>query len=141
MRIGINSNLTHGSPPTDAMMEAADDAGIMLIPESPIRGNELSRFNPGYTPQSVRNMGRHCRNHPGMARYTLTNEGGDKRGGQWPWPALIDAMLGVDDGHPLVFELNLKTEVEIQDSFLKSRIARIFGYGFSHHLQLRRSCK
>ena len=105
-RIGINTNRTHCSPPTDYMMETADEAGFMLIPEAPIWGNGLSRFQPDATPQTVRDMGLQCRNHPCVARYSLTNEVAGPRDDKWPWRALIDAMLEVDDRHPLVFELN-----------------------------------
>ena len=106
MRIGINMNRLHCSPPTTYMMEAADEVGFMLIPEAPIWGNGLSRFNPQYTPQTYMDMGRHCRNHPCVARYSLSNEVREKRDENWPWRAAIDAMLTVDDRHPLVFEIH-----------------------------------
>lgn len=44
MRVGITSNRIHQSTPTQAMMDAADEVGFLLKPESPIRGC------PGYEP-------------------------------------------------------------------------------------------
>ena len=103
MRIGININRLHCSPPTEYMMEAADEVGFMLIPEAPIWGNNLSRYDPKYTPQTYHDMGEACRNHPAVARYSLSNE---VRG--WPdhWPEAIEDMRAVDDIHPLVYELD-----------------------------------
>lgn len=103
LRVGININRLHCSPPTEYMMAAADEVGFMLIPEAPIWGNGLSRYNPDYTPQTYQDMGRACRNHPSVARYSLSNEVRD-----WPdhWPSAIDDMRTVDDLHPLVYELH-----------------------------------
>jgi hypothetical protein len=85
------------------MMEAADEVGFMLIPEAPIWGNRLSRYDPNYTPQTYHDIGEACRNHPSVARYSLSNEVRD-----WPdhWPEAIDDMREVDDIHPLVYELD-----------------------------------
>ncbi len=101
MRIGMNTNRLHCSPPTEYMMEAADEVGFLLIPEAPIWGNGLSKYSLQYTKQTYHDMGRACRNHPCIARYSLTNEVRD-----WPthWPLAIDDMLEVDDIHPLVYE-------------------------------------
>ena len=44
MRVGMTSNRIHQSTPTQAMMNAADEVGFLLKPESPIRGC------PGYEP-------------------------------------------------------------------------------------------
>ena len=74
MRVGININRLHCSPPTEYMMASADEVGFMLVPEAPIWGNNLSRYNPAYTPQTYHDMGRACRNHPCVARYSLSNE-------------------------------------------------------------------
>jgi len=103
MRVGININRLHCSPPTEYMMEAADEVGFMLIPEAPIWGNGLSRYSGRYTPQTYHDMGRACRNHPCIARYSLSNEVKP-----WPgqWPSAIDDMLEVDDVHPLTYELD-----------------------------------
>lgn len=109
MRIGININRLHCSPPTEYMMEAADEVGFMLIPEAPIWGNNLSRYNPQYTPQTYHDMGVACRNHPCIARYSLSNEVREPRQtlkSAWPWRAAIDDLRTVDDLHPMVFELH-----------------------------------
>ena len=109
MRIGINMNRLHCSPPTKAMMDAADEVGFMLIPEAPIWGNSLSRYSATYTPQSYYDLGRHCRNHPCVARYSLTNEvrePREKMEAKWPWRAAIDDIRTVDDGRPLTFEMH-----------------------------------
>jgi hypothetical protein len=107
-RIGINTNRLHCSPPTEYMMAAADETGFMLVPEAPIWGNNFSRYNPEYTPQTYRDLGLHCRNHPCVARYSLTNEVRDKnpKGDGWAWRAGIDDMRVVDDIHPLVYEMH-----------------------------------
>jgi len=115
------------------MLDAADEVGFMLIPEAPIWGNGLSRFNPDATPQSVRDMGRHCRNHPSVARYSLTNEVSDNRDEHWPWRMLIDAMLEVDDSHPLVFELNTPGSPRIEG--LKSGHASVMEHYTDIHLK------
>lgn len=108
LRAGINMNRLHCSPPTEAMMRAADEVGFMLVPEAPIWGNNLSRYNPQYTPQTYHDLGRACRNHPCVARYSLTNEVRDRnpKGDRWPWRAAIDDMRDVDDTRPLVYEMH-----------------------------------
>ena len=71
----------------------------MLIPEAPIWGNNLSRYNPQYTPQTYHDLGRACRNHPCVARYSLTNEVREPRSERkekWPWRAAIDDMREVE---------------------------------------------
>lgn len=106
MRIGINSNRLLCSPPTEYMMQTADEVGFLLIPEAPVWGNGLSRYNPLYTPQTYFDLGRACRNHPSVARYSLTNEVREVRDEQWPWRAAIDDLREVDDTRPLTFELH-----------------------------------
>ena len=56
MRVGININRVCCAPPTDYMMEAADEVGFMLIPEVPIWGNGLSTYTR-YTRQSYHRHG------------------------------------------------------------------------------------
>lgn len=106
LRVGINIKRLLCSPPTEYMMQAADEVGFLLIPEAPIWGNGLSRYSPTYTPQTFFDMGRACRNHPSVARYSLTNEVREKRDEQWPWRAAIDHIREVDDSRPLVYELH-----------------------------------
>jgi hypothetical protein len=101
MRVGINTNRLHCSPPTEYMMQAADEVGFMVIPEAPIWGNSLSRYDPQYTPHTYHDLGRACRNHPSIARYSLANE---VREDMNVWRPAIDDMREVDDAHPLVFE-------------------------------------
>ena len=105
LRIGINTNRICCSMPTEYMMDAADEVGFMLMPEGVTWGNGLSRYHDIYTPQTVREMARLCRNHPSVVRYSLTNEVGGPVGKDWPWRALIDAILEEDDTRPLVYEL------------------------------------
>ena len=83
--------------PTESMMEAADEVGFMLMPEAVTWGNGLSRYHEVYSPQIVREMARLCRNHPSVVRYSLTNEVGGPIDKDWPWRALIDAILEEDD--------------------------------------------
>ena len=115
MRVGINMNRLHCSPPTEYMMQAADEVGFMLVPEAPIWGNGLSRYNPQYTPQTYHDLGRACRNHPSVARFSLTNEVREEnpKGETWPWRAAIDDMREVDDVHPLVFEMHKQGEGKV----------------------------
>jgi len=105
MRIGININRLSCSPPTALMLDAADETGFMLVPETPIWGNGLSRYNPTYTPQTYQDLGRLCRNHPSLARYSLANEVREPVNNAWPWRAAIDDLREVDDVHPMVFEM------------------------------------
>ena len=117
MRIGININRLHCSPPTEYMMEAADETGFMLIPEAPIWGNSFSRYNPAYTPQSYHDLARHCRNHPCVARYSLANEvrePREKMKDAWPWRNAIDDIRTVDDKHPLTFELHAQGQGRVE---------------------------
>ena len=106
MRIGINMNRLHCSPPTTTMLDAADETGFMLVAEAPVWGNDLSRYHPAYGPTTYQDLGRLCRNHPSLARYSLTNEVREPRGDAWSWRAAIDDLREVDDLHPLVFELH-----------------------------------
>ena len=87
MRAGINANRLHCSPPTEYMMQAADEVGFMLIPEAPIWGNHYSRYSPVYTPQTYCDLAQNCRNHPSVARYSLANEVREPRNklkDKWP---------------------------------------------------------
>lgn len=106
MRIGINSNRLLCSPPTEYMMQAADEVGFLLVPEAPIWGNGLSRYCSKYTPLTYHDLGRACRNHPSVARYSLANEVREKLGENWSWRAGIDDMREMDDSRPLVFEMH-----------------------------------
>ena len=101
MRCGINSIRVSCGLPTEYMMQAADEAGFMLIPEAVTFGNMTARYENIHHPRTVREMGWLCRNHPCVMRYSLGNE---IRGGMDGWRSLIDVMLEVDDTRPLIFE-------------------------------------
>ena len=100
MRCGINSNRVSCNLPTEYMLETADEVGFMLIPEAVNFGNNTAICGEPHA-RTVREMGRLCRNHPCVMRYSLGNE---FRGEMEPWRPLIDAMLEVDDTRPLIFE-------------------------------------
>ena len=106
MRVGMNMNRVHQGTPTEYMMQAADETGFLLIPETALRGASDQGWHDIYTPETVRDLARACRQHPSTARYCLSNEI------QWhdtdfteEWRSLIDAILEVDDTRPLVYEV------------------------------------
>jgi hypothetical protein len=99
MRLGISANRIHQSTPTEYMMDAADETGFMLIPETAIRGCQTQNWNDIYLPQAVMELAAFCRNHPSVCRYSLQNEADSA------WiPVLIDSMKIIDPLRPLVFE-------------------------------------
>jgi len=102
-RIGFNTIRLSTSVPTPYMMKTADEAGYMLIPEGGSWGNETSLFDKERFSQQLQEVIRACRNHPGVARYSMANESYYKAG---PWNCLIDAALAVDPCRPYVFEIN-----------------------------------
>ncbi len=106
MRAGMNMNRVHQGTPTEYMMQAADETGFLLIPETALRGSSNQGWHDIYSPETVRDLARACRQHPSTARYSLSNEI------QWhdteftkEWRSLIDAALEVDDTRPLVYEV------------------------------------
>lgn len=99
MRLGICANRIHQSTPTEYMMDAADETGFMLIPETAIRGCQTQNWNDEYLPRAVIELAQVCRNHPSVCRYSLQNEA--KPG--WV-PVLIDSIKKADPLRPLVFE-------------------------------------
>lgn len=109
MRIGFNMNRLHVSPPTQYMMDAADEVGFMLIPESPIWGNWPNFFNGDKTTRAISELVRFCRNNPSVARYSLTNEVRDPVDEDFPWRACIDAAYEMDSTRPYVFEIGEPT--------------------------------
>jgi beta-galactosidase/beta-glucuronidase len=100
MRLGIRANRTHQEPPTEYMMEAADEAGFVIIPESAIRGSYLPASRnpkePSYATH-LEEMIVAARNHPSVARYSLSNEFGAP-------PEFIDFAAPHDSTRPLVYE-------------------------------------
>lgn len=99
MRLGISANRIHQSTPTKYMMDAADEAGFMLIPETAIRGCQEQKWHDTYLPQAVMELAQVCRNHPSVCRYSLQNEADP----DWI-PVLIDSIKKIDPLRPLVFE-------------------------------------
>jgi hypothetical protein len=120
LRLGVNTLRTHQTTPSDYMLQAADEVGFMIIPETPIRGSDNSNtsFGPVHMPQAERELAYVSRNHPSVCRYSLYNEAdGRLTGGgafiEPPGPdgkaapeltMLIDAIREVDDTRPLVVE-------------------------------------
>lgn len=107
-RIGFNSMRLSTSVPTRYMLETADQAGYLLIPEGGSWGNGTSRFHAEHFATQLQETIQAVRNHPCVARYSLANESLDKNPEKPdnPWRGLIDAALDVDDTRPLVFEVN-----------------------------------
>jgi len=104
-RIGLNFNRLHCSMPTQLMMDAADEAGFMLIPEAAIWNNGSCRYHPDNTAEAIREMVRHSRNHPSVARYSLANEIFlSAMDSNTPWRGLVDAAAGADPSRPCIIE-------------------------------------
>lgn len=78
MRLGISSNRIHQSTPTKAMLNAADEVGFLLKPETPIRGcpgYESCNSSSMLLRQSVEELILWSRSHPSVFAYSLENEG------------------------------------------------------------------
>lgn len=105
-RVGFNCVRLSSSVPTEAMLDAADETGFMLIGEGGTWGNNLHCFHPVFTPGQLREMIRVYRGHPSVARYSLANEVRDTLDETWPWRPLIDVAMEEDGTRPLVFELH-----------------------------------
>lgn len=102
MRLGIRANRTHQEPPTQNILDAADEVGFLIIPETAIRGSHYPQCNAPDNPyyrQHIQDMVRECRNHPSVARYSLSNE-------LHAVPEYLDMALEMDDTRPYVFETN-----------------------------------
>jgi len=104
MRLGITANRIHQSTPTQAMLDAADEVGFLLKPETPIRGC------PGYEPcnssspllrQSVAELVAWSRAHPSVFAYSVENESGDSSS---LLGDLVDAATAARAGVPLTCE-------------------------------------
>ena len=109
-QIGFNSMRLSTSVPTRYMLETADEAGYMLVPEGGSWGNLTSLFQKENFSFQLQETIRACRNHPCVARYSLANESlpADFASEKNPWRWLIDAALEVDPTRPYVFEVNTK---------------------------------
>jgi len=99
MRLGICANRIHQSTPTEYMMNAADETGFMLIPETAIRGYQKQRWQEENFTRAPEELAEVRRNHPSVCRYSLQNE----ENPAWVGP-LADAIVTADDPRPLVFE-------------------------------------
>lgn len=105
MRIGMSANRIHQSTPTQIMMDAADEVGFALQPETAIRGEcpvdrETGALPSGYT-DAVKELARLSRSHPSVFSYSLQNECDPNS-----IPALLDAISEVDTDRPFVWNDN-----------------------------------
>jgi len=104
-RIGFNSMRVHVSAvPTPYMFESADEAGYLLMPEGASRENSFNKTNFSFPIQEIVRV---SRNHPSVARYSLSNERTpvDYASPKNEWRWLIDAAVEVDPTRPLVYEV------------------------------------
>lgn len=99
LRLGICANRIHQSTPTEYMLDAADETGFLLIPETAIRGYQKQHWQADNFTRAPRELAQVCRNHPSVCFYSLQNEENPAWVG-----ALADAIVTVDDTRPLVFE-------------------------------------
>ncbi|MEI8235223.1 MAG: sugar-binding domain-containing protein [Verrucomicrobiota bacterium] len=107
-RIGFNNMRLSTSVPTRYMLETADEAGYMLVPEGGCWGNGTCKFDKTNFCFQIKETIRATRNHPCVARYSLANEslGGDVASPENKWRWLIDAAVEADPTRPYVFEVN-----------------------------------
>jgi hypothetical protein len=107
-RIGFNTMRLSTSVPTRYMLETADEAGFLLVPEGGSWGNGTSQFHQERFSGQVQGLIRAVRNHPSVARYSLANESlpADVLSPNNSWRWLIDAALEADPTRPCVFEVN-----------------------------------
>ena len=107
MRLGVTSNRIHQSTPTRAMLDAADEVGFLLKPETPIRGTcnyaPCAAGGPdlGLFSQSVAELVRATGAHPCVFAFSLENE---SNGPAALVPALIDAAAAAGAAVPLTTE-------------------------------------
>jgi len=107
-RIGFNDMRLSTSVPTRYMLETADEAGYMLVPEGGSWSSGLNKFDKANFCFQIQETIRVARNHPCIARYSLANESLPANfaspKNEWRW--LIDAAVAVDPTRPYVFEVN-----------------------------------
>ncbi|MEI8235226.1 MAG: sugar-binding domain-containing protein [Verrucomicrobiota bacterium] len=106
-RIGFNMMRVHQSVPTGYMLDTADEAGFMLVPEGAGRAGDY-KFDKANFSFQIQELIRASRNHPSVARYSLSNESVPAHfaSSYNPWRWLIDAAVEVDPTRPLVFEVS-----------------------------------
>ena len=105
MRVGMSANRIHQSTPTQIMLDAADEVGFALQPETAIRGEcpvdrETGALPSGYT-DAVKELAHVSRSHPSVFSYSLQNECDPNS-----IPALLDAISEVDTDRPFVWNDN-----------------------------------
>lgn len=100
-RIGFNTLRTHLSVPSRYMLETADEAGFMLIPEVGGKWVDTLPFGARFARQ-LKGIIMTCRNHPSIARYSLGNEMYGLKKDQRE--LMIDAAAEMDDTRPDVFD-------------------------------------
>ena len=103
-RIGFNSMRLSTSVPTAYMLETADEAGFLLIPEGGSWGNNTAVFDRKVFSDQMERVIFACRNHPSVARYSICNEPREPNGENWVWRGVIDDVHTVDPTRPLVIE-------------------------------------
>ena len=107
-RIGFNSMRLSTSVPTAYMLETADEAGYMLVPEGGSWGNGTSTFQHGEPLAAIEGhdprVPQPSLRGPLLAgqRIVPRRRGQPRR--SWRW--LIDAAMEADDTRPYVFEVN-----------------------------------
>ena len=105
MRMGMSANRIHQSTPTQIMLNAADEVGFALQPETAIRGEcpvnkQTGSLPSGYTDQVIE-LAQVSRGHPSVFSYSLQNECNPNS-----IPALLDAISTVDTDRPYVWNDN-----------------------------------
>ncbi len=103
-RLGFNSMRLSTSVPTETMLDTADEAGYMLIPEGGSWGNRTATFHRQHFGRQLQDMIRVARNHPSVARYSICNEPREPRDANWVWRGAIDDAHAADATRPLVME-------------------------------------
>lgn len=105
LRIGINSYRIHISAATRAMVDAADEVGFMLIPNSAILGEKALQetWHDDFKPEAVRGMVRFHRKHPSTVRYSMDNEWAPATNNPTYARKLIDATKSEDTERPISF--------------------------------------
>ena len=106
-RIGFNNMRLSTSVPTRYMLETADEAGYMLVPEGGSWNGGFNKFDRINFSVQIQETIRVSRNHPSVARYSLSNESTpvDYASPKNEWRWLIDAAVEVDPTRPLVYEV------------------------------------
>ncbi len=104
-RLGLNTFRLHSSAATPAMLDAADEAGFLLVGESAVRGYEAPEeiWDDRYKPAAEAAMARAYRGHPSVVRYSLDNEWRAATVNPAYAAGLIDAVVAEDATRPMSF--------------------------------------